>query len=96
MAIQHVSVDLDNVTAYPTDPQIVLAFRPDYTRWSNDHATIGVYFSYDGVNDHGYISGKAGDNPIFHQKPERIWVRAVSDPGVSLIHVVAEQCGRGG
>lgn len=95
MAIQHVSVDLDNVTAYPTDPQVVLDFKPDYVRLTNDHATIGVYVSYDGTTNHAYVSGKAGDNPILHQKAQRIWLKAASDPGTSLFHVVAETAGRG-
>jgi len=48
------------------------------------------------VTDHAWLDHKAGASLTLHQKSPRLWLRAATNPGATMLaHGTAEQCGRG-
>lgn len=98
MAAQATSVTLANtVTTYPGTAQVIVPFI--VRRWTvaakNTDGTGLVFFSLDGINDHGVFSpgivaGVAGQQVSF-QSGTKLWLRCTGvTPASSAVTVTAE------
>lgn len=76
------TVDVANITAWTTDPQITIESDPGGVTVINEHATQPVYVSFDGGTtiaghiDPAVIRYVGWDQPI-----RKIWLRVDSNPG---------------
>lgn len=67
------------VTAYATDPDVDVTtkkVRPQWWRFNNPHASLLLYVSFDGTNDHHVIDPAAGGSATVKATNEkRVWFR---------------------
>lgn len=91
MSIHYQSANAFGVAAYPGSPQIVIPFQPVKITIRNEDGTAAddIFFSLDGVTDHGHLPGGTAIEII--QRVQKIWLRrglAGADP--TTVSVTAE------
>ncbi len=72
---------------YPADPQYSWGFATTGIRLHNRVGAVAVYFSFDGINDHGKIAaaGIFENGPDFVVTYGRIWFRLESGGGPNSV-----------
>ena len=75
MSAYSTTVTLTSVSSYPTSPQFVCPFQPDYLVIRVESGTPGVYISLDGVNDHMHYKAADAFNVLLPTKASRVWLR---------------------
>lgn len=92
MSVHYQETDASGVAAYPADPQITIPFPPKRTIVLNQDVdgTDDIYFSFDGVNDHGHLL--AGKQIELQQRGgTKVWIRAgATDTSPTVVSVWGE------
>lgn len=92
MSIHRQSVNVYNVTAFPSDPQVVVPFEPRSIMIINqDEDGDAIEFSFDGTNVHGrLVSSSPGI--VLNQLAKRLWLRSVlAGTSPTNVEVIAER-----
>ncbi len=78
-AITETQVTLTSQPDYPDDPQLVVNFTPEWLLFTNTASAVVAHYSFDGVNDHGYINPAVSPQSQWpgEGKPQhvKVWLR---------------------
>lgn len=94
MSIHRQSVNVYNVTAFPTDPQVEIPFEPRSIMVINqDQDGDAVEISFDGVNVHARLLYQGPSSGlVFNQLARRVWLRSVgAGTSPTDVEVIAER-----
>ena len=93
MAIKGFVIDLSNVTAYPTDPQIDLNFYANTTTIVSDHPSAVIYATLGGDADDTSINGARVAGIQLQSPIKKLWLRREDvevDPTDVIVRVTCE------
>lgn len=82
------SINVSAQTSYPVTPQAVTTIVPGSVLFINESADVTVYFSFDGVADHGKMIPNSSGAIAWEMDPvgaeySRIWLKRAVAGGVT-------------
>lgn len=80
-------VTVTSQATYPTDPQIVVPFVPDYYTFLDLSNSAIVHASFDGINDHVYLNPNVDPGAEREKKVQKVWLRR-DTAGVDVVQIV--------
>jgi len=86
------TLDAAGFGAYPGAPQVDLTFRPDEYAFENLSVDSDVFFSFDGVNDHGILRfGQPFGAQGYESVQRQVWFKcpAPGPSGSAIVDVEA-------
>lgn len=73
---------------YAANPDVVIPFEPSYMYLSVT-STTNAYFSFDGVNDHGFLRGGTNQtqnlNLMVRTRATKVWLRQDSGAVTGIV-----------
>lgn len=92
MPVHRQVITLDAVSAYPTQPQVVVPFDPKTIAIINEGPTgANALVSFDGVNDHAQLTpGTPSCGMVFKQSVRGVWLKRGAVTSGIVVQVIAE------
>lgn len=79
MSAYSLVVTTTGVVTYPASPQISLGFEPDEYLFINESAAENIFYSFDGINDHGMMDpGEPSEAISWRTKAKKVWFRSAT------------------
>lgn len=73
-ALTETPVTLTDQSVYPADPDVICPFVPDTYTFINTSSAI-CHASFDGKNDHVFISPSVDPGIAWDTKTQKVWLR---------------------